>query len=172
MPEFVVREATEADFDQWFEVFEAVAAEGKWVGSEAPMDRDRRRAGYLDTLTRTDATQFVVDVDGEVVGALGVHGAGPPGLFDLGMFLAPEWRGKGAGSALMKQCIAWAREHGAHKVTLTLWPHNAAARGLYEKFGFVEEGYLRRHYRRESGELWDAVAMAVVLDEDSPGSPY
>jgi len=170
--DFVVREATEVDFDQWFDVFESVAAEGKWVGSEAPMDRDRRRTNFLDTLTRADATQFVVDVGDTVVGALGVHGSGPPGLFDLGMFLAPNWRGKGAGSALMECCISWARDHGAHKLTLTLWPHNTAARALYEKFGFVEEGYLRRHYRRQSGELWDAVAMGLVLDNDSPTSPY
>ncbi|HUS60890.1 MAG TPA: GNAT family protein [Acidimicrobiales bacterium] len=171
MADFVVREATEADFDQWFEVFEAVAAEAKWVGSEAPMDRDRRRAGYLETLVRNDATTFVVEGDGTVVGALGIHG-GSPGLYDLGMFLAPEWRGRGAGSALMECCLAWAREHAAHKITLTLWPHNVAARALYEKFGFTVEGRFRRHYRRKSGELWDAVAMGLVLDDESPGSAH
>jgi RimJ/RimL family protein N-acetyltransferase len=169
---FVVREAVEGDFGEWFDVFEAVAAEGKWVGSEAPMDRDQRRKNFFDTLTRDDATQFVVDADGAVVGALGIHGQHASGLFDLGMFLAPDWRGKGAGSALMERAIGWAKEHGAHKVTLTLWPHNAAARALYEKFGFAEEGYLRRHYRRRNGQLWDAVAMGLVLDEETPGSPY
>jgi len=29
---------------------------------------------------------------------------------------------------------------------------------------------MRRHYRRRSGELWDAVIMGLVLDETSPGS--
>jgi putative acetyltransferase len=66
--------------------------------------------------------------------------------------------------------VDWARGEGCHKLELQLWPHNAAARKLYQKFGFVEEGYLHRHYRRQSGELWDAVVMGLVLDSDSPGS--
>jgi RimJ/RimL family protein N-acetyltransferase len=67
--------------------------------------------------------------------------------------------------------IAWSRESGAHKVTLTVWPHNRSAIALYRKFGFVEEGLFRRHYRRRNGELWDAVAMGLVLDRESSGSP-
>jgi putative acetyltransferase len=57
-------------------------------------------------------------------------------------------------------------------VTLELWPHNRAARRLYERAGFVEEGRRRRHYRRRSGELWDSVVMGLVLDETSPGSRF
>jgi hypothetical protein len=33
----------------------------------------------------------------------------------------------------------------------------------YRKFGFVEEGRRIKHYRRTSGELWDAVDMGLVL---------
>jgi RimJ/RimL family protein N-acetyltransferase len=66
--------------------------------------------------------------------------------------------------------MGWARRSGAHKVALQVWPHNVAARRLYEKHGFVQEGLLRRHYRRRNGELWDAVVMGMVLDEESPGS--
>ena len=65
-----------------------------------------------------------------------------------------------------------ARDLGAHKVALQVWPHNEAARRLYLRHGFVEEGLLRRHYPRRNGELWDAVIMGLILDETSPGSPY
>jgi RimJ/RimL family protein N-acetyltransferase len=57
-------------------------------------------------------------------------------------------------------------------VALQVWPHNHAARALYRRFGFADEGLLRRHYRRRNGELWDAVVMGLVLDESSPGSPF
>jgi putative acetyltransferase len=53
-----------------------------------------------------------------------------------------------------------------------VWPHNHPARQLYERFGFVEEGRLRRHYRRQNGELWDAIVMGLVLDDSSPGSRF
>jgi RimJ/RimL family protein N-acetyltransferase len=91
---------------------------------------------------------------------------------DLGMCVDASWRGRGVGTALVAEAIATARNLGAHKVGLQVWPHNEPARRLYRRHGFVEEGRLRRHYRRRNGELWDAVIMGLVLDEETPGSPY
>ena len=59
--------------------------------------------------------------------------------------------------------IDWARERGLHKLSLSVFPHNAAAIALYRKFGFVEEGRLVKQYRRKSGELWDAIEMGLLL---------
>lgn len=77
---------------------------------------------------------------------------------------------QGVGRALLQAAIDWARDAGAHKLELQMWPHNDTARRLYEGMGFVQEGYLRRHYPRKNGELWDAVVMGLVLDEERPGS--
>ena len=55
---------------------------------------------------------------------------------------------------------------------LEVWPHNAAARRLYERAGFVIEGHRRRHWRRNSGQLWDSIEMSLILDEASPDSPF
>ena len=62
------------------------------------------------------------------------------------------WRGRGVGSALLTAVLAWSLEQGVHKLTLQMWPLNTAARDLYQKFGFVPEGRLRRHYRRVAGQ--------------------
>jgi len=91
---------------------------------------------------------------------IGVQGYG---VADLGMMVAKDARGQGVGSALLEAGVSWAREVGAHKVALQVWPHNEAALGLYRKFGFEQEGLLRRHYRRRKGELWDAVIMGLSL---------
>ncbi len=69
----------------------------------------------------------------------------------------------------MEAGLAWAKAAGGHKVTLTVFPHNHAARALYSKFGFMTEGTLRRAFRRNNGELWDGVIMGLVLDTTSPG---
>jgi RimJ/RimL family protein N-acetyltransferase len=79
------------------------------------------------------------------------------------MAVAGGWRGRGVGTALMQSCVDWARERGIHKLALQVWPHNEAAIRLYEKFGFEREGVLRAHYRRQNGELWDAVVMGLLL---------
>jgi putative acetyltransferase len=169
----VVRPATADDFDAWLQVFEAVAAEGKWIGSELPFDRHARRRGYDQTLADERATSFLaVDPAADaVVGQLFI-GVAAYGVADLGMAILDGWRGRGVGSALMAAAVDFARDHGAHKITLQVWPHNAAARALYEKFGFVVEGRLRRHWPRRNGELWDALVMGLVLDESRPGSPH
>lgn len=169
-PEFKVRVGCHDDFEAWFALYEAVAAEGRWIGGEAPSDRSARQDSFRSFVDDPDSESFVVEVDGSLVGGLSVRLRG--GLADLGMQVDSAWRGQGVGSALMEACIAWAVEHGAHKITLSLWPHNKAALALYRKYGFEEEAHLRRHYRRRSGELWDALAMGLVLDWESPGSPY
>lgn len=79
------------------------------------------------------------------------------------MAVAHEWRGRGMGSSLMEAAIEWARERGLHKLSLSVWPHNAAAIALYRKYGFVEEGHRVKQIRRQSGELWDIVDMGLLL---------
>jgi RimJ/RimL family protein N-acetyltransferase len=167
---FAVRPGGEADFDGWFALFEAVAAEGKWIGRELPVDRDAQRRRFFDDFMHGDspAAVFLAQAGDRVVGLLDVRTY--VGIGEIGMAVDRAWRGRGVGSALMAAGVGWARDQQLHKMALQFWPHNSAARGLYEKFGFVQEGYLRRHYRRRNGELWDAVVMGLVLDEISPGS--
>jgi RimJ/RimL family protein N-acetyltransferase len=165
-----VRPAMEADVDEILDVFEAVVAEGRWMGTEAPVDRaekgERLRAAVGDL---RQAVLVAVEA-GRIVGHLSLEVAGY-GVASLGMEVARDSRGRGVGTALMEEAVATARRLGAHKVSLQLWPGNAAALALYRKFGFVEEGRLRRQYRRRNGELWDALIMGLVLDETTPGGP-
>lgn len=149
------------------DAYESVAAEGRYIGGELPVDRAERRAGWLEALDDSSAASFVAEVDGTIVGTAGVKGTGPS---ELGMLVVSGWRGRGVGSGLLRACIDWARLVGSHKVSLQVWPHNTAAIGLYLKHGFIREGYLQRHWRRRNGELWDAVVMGLLL-EDGPTEP-
>ncbi len=168
--EWLVRAARSDDVEQLLDLLEAVAAEGRWIGSEAPIDRAARRRQLVETIEGDDrSVRYVAVADGVVVGSLGMD-LRPYNVADLGMFVQRQWRGRGVGTALIEAGISWARSVGAHKVALQLWPHNRPALALYRKFGFEQEGRLRRHYRRRNGELWDALVMGLVLDEESPGS--
>jgi RimJ/RimL family protein N-acetyltransferase len=128
-----------------------------------------QRQRFLDPIEAPAGGASMVAVAGDqVVGHVQVN-LEPYRVAGLGMMVAAGWRGRGVGAALVQGAIACARDLGAHKLALQLWPHNDAARRLYLRHGFVEEGLLRRHYRRRNGELWDAVIMGLVLDETSPG---
>jgi RimJ/RimL family protein N-acetyltransferase len=162
-PAVTVREATVSDADTLVAMLAEVAAEGRWIGTEAPVDVERRRRRMAADVDAEDAVVLVAEAGGVPVGQLGLHLA-PYGVADLGMLVAAGWRGRGVGTALLDEAVRQAREAGAHKIALQVWPHNTAAIALYERFGFQREGHLRRHYRRRSGELWDAVVMGLPLD--------
>jgi RimJ/RimL family protein N-acetyltransferase len=165
----MIRQATAADFDAWVDLYIAVADEGRWIGAESPVDREPRRRLFERYQSSKAGVILIAEIAGQLRGNLGLEIS--HGIAELGMIVEQGWRGQGIGTRLLEAGIVWAREHGAHKVTLTVWPHNRSAIALYRKFEFVEEGLLRRHYRRRSGELWDAIAMGLVLDRESPGAP-
>jgi putative acetyltransferase len=166
---FLVRPATPADLDQVVDLFVSVVDEGRWLGTEPPLDRDAQIERFSSPLDQPEWAASLVAVAGErVVGHVLVH-LERYGVAGLGMMVDVEWRGRGVGGALVDEAIAAARALGAHKLALQVWPHNDVARRLYLRHGFEEEGVLRRQYRRRNGELWDAVVMGLVLDETSPG---
>lgn len=161
MADFSIREATAADVDALLDVYEAVAAEGRWIAGEAPIDRVVRREQRLHILASPDAVTFLVEADGRAIGDLGMTVQG--GRAELGMAILDGYRGRGIGSALMERAISWARARNLDKIALQVWPHNVAAIALYEKFGFEQEGHLRKHYRRRNGDAWDAIQMGLLL---------
>jgi RimJ/RimL family protein N-acetyltransferase len=153
---FEIRPASDQDRLPLALLFAAVAEERDGIATEPPVDVEARAVGW-----RLEGT-FVAVAGTDVVGSLHLepsrHGFG-----EIGMAVAREWRGRGVGSALLATAIDWARENGLHKLSLSVFAHNSAAIALYRKFGFVEEGRRVKHYRRASGELWDALEMGLLL---------
>ncbi len=161
----VVRPVGAGDIDRIVELYSAVADEGRWIGEEGPVDRDdvrRRWAERLRAGRSSAGVQLVADADGLVVGQVGVDVA-PYGVAYIGMYVDVDWRRRGVGTMLVEAAVSAARDAGCHKVGLQVWPHNQAARALYRKLGFEDEGVLRGHYPRRDGELWDAVVMGRLL---------
>lgn len=163
-----VRAAKEIDAEAVGNVWASVASEGEWIGTELPLRGDWADR-FNSALVNNEQAWLVAELDDVVIGAIFMNNE--RGLGHLGMAVVAAHRGRGVGRALVASCIDWARDQLCHKVVLEVWPHNVRARRLYEWAGFQEEGYLKRHYRRRNGALWDAVTMGLVLDTTSPGRP-
>jgi putative acetyltransferase len=164
MAEFAIRPLRRDELGELYDLFEAVAEERRWILAEPPIPRERYREQTLRSFD-DPCCLFLVAADGgdRLVGELSALGReGRPA--EIGMSVAKDWRGRGVGTALMRACVDWARDCKIHKLALQVWPHNDAALRLYEKFEFEREGLLRAHYRRQNGELWDAVVMGRVLE--------
>lgn len=171
-PALHLRPAELGDWDGFIACYESIAAEGRWIGGELPIDWEGRRPQWTSSLTdpRWLVLLAVAPADGAVVGWISAEHEGN-GRVSFGMGIVDGHRSAGLGTQLLAVVVGWAKQRGAHKVTLELWPSNARAQGLYEKFGFVVEGRYRRHWRRNDGSIWDAVSMGLVLDETAPGGP-
>jgi RimJ/RimL family protein N-acetyltransferase len=150
-----IRLAEEGDRRALALLFAAVAEERDGIAAEPPIDVEERAASW-----RLERTLVAVSA-GEIAGFLFVVESW--GFGELGMLVARDRRGRGVGTALVAAAIEWARGRGLHKLTLSVFPHNAAAIALYRKFGFVEEGRRPKQMRRANGELWDLIEMGLLL---------
>jgi RimJ/RimL family protein N-acetyltransferase len=153
---FLIRPAGEDDRLSLATLFATVAEERDGIASEPPIDVATRAASWT-----LDGTLAAVAAD-QIVGLLHV-GVSGHGFGEIGMAVAREWRGRGVGTALLAAAIDWANERNLHKLSLSVFAHNASAVALYRKVGFIEEGRRVKHYRRASGELWDAIEMGLLL---------
>jgi ribosomal protein S18 acetylase RimI-like enzyme len=59
--------------------------------------------------------------------------------FVYDIWVAPDFRGKGIGKALVEWACEWARSRGHHKIKLEVGEGNARARHVYETLGFRSE---------------------------------
>lgn len=118
---------------------------------------NRAFTGYYLPLTQTEATlramvlandirledsRVALDAAGEPVG-VALLGLRAPRGWVGGMGIAPEWRGKGHGAALMRALIAHCRELGLDTLDLEVLEQNMPARKLYSALGFVDVRQLR-----------------------------
>jgi RimJ/RimL family protein N-acetyltransferase len=157
VPEFEVRPARPEDAPEMAELFAAVAEERDGIATEPPVDVEARTQHYAASA----GGSLVAVAGGAVIGLIDLESRF--GVGELGMLVERRWRGRGVGSALVAAAIDRARTEGLHKLSLEVFPHNAAGIALYRKFGFAEEGRRISHYRRATGELWDSILMGLPL---------
>src|SRR4051794_11443492 len=93
-PAFMLRLAEPGDFDAYMDAFDAVAAEGRWLGAEAPLDREARRAVFDKAVGGDGAVLFLADAGAGLAGAAGgdgivgsIYASVSGGVVDLGMFV-------------------------------------------------------------------------------------
>jgi len=164
---FVVRPAGPADARSFLTLWRSVVGERMFVRSDSVHGTVRTfRKRFRSSWTNEEANLVAVHGD-RVIGHLSVSREEHPvtrHVASLGMAVAPEWRGRGVGSALMAEAIAWARAHGVEKLALSVYPDNQRALALYAKFGFVEEGRLTGHSRKSVGYRDEIVMGRWLID--------
>ncbi|MGW4641595.1 GNAT family N-acetyltransferase [Sphaerisporangium sp. NPDC004334] len=114
-----------------------------------------------------DLTLIIETLEGRTIGIVALREAEPEvGDARLDIYLGEKdtW-GKGYATEAMRLiCRYGFGQMRLHRITLTAVAENTAARRVYEKVGFVEEGRMREAFRRD-GVWHDKVVMGLLEGE-------
>jgi RimJ/RimL family protein N-acetyltransferase len=122
-------------------------------------------AGFQSELITKKGPVYYAVSGGQVVGWADVFPKENPRLSHrggLGMGLIPEFRRMGLGSKLLKEVLKHSKKFGLEKVELQVYTTNTPAIALYRKFGFEDEGLIKK-YRKLDGKYFDCLSMAKFL---------
>jgi GNAT superfamily N-acetyltransferase len=88
-----------------------------------------------------DRVRFVAEIEGRVVGTVGAGSGEFSGAAALtALWVDPEFRTRGVGTALVEAVLDWAKDSGCSQVLLWVTEINHQAESLYERNGFARTG--------------------------------
>ena len=111
------------------------------------VDGDRRALEQWFDQPKADEALYIAEIDGRPTGCaylvtlVDYFNERPHAHLSV-LAVSADAEGQGVGSALLDQSVAWARERGSDRLTLSALVTNARARALYERLGFSGE-YIR-----------------------------
>ena len=135
----IIRKIKEADNYQIAEIIKQVLISFN-ADPKTTFLGDPARLTMFYNYQKEGADYFVTEMDTVLIGGCGINqlDGGEKGICELQrMFLLPEYRGKGIGSSLMKNCLSAAKQMGYSKIYLESLSQMKAAIQLYEHSGFV-----------------------------------
>ncbi len=133
-PDPAVRRTTMADADVLYPACVAMYTEEVGVSPEIGGGADLYRTRVHQLVSR--GWSFARIEDGQVVFKAEIAAATPHACQVQGVYVAPDRRGEGLGSAGMAAVVDLAMRHIAPVVSLYVNAHNTSARRVYEKVGF------------------------------------
>jgi aminoglycoside 6'-N-acetyltransferase len=111
---------------------------------------------------------FVIEADGEVVGAIQYHEENDPMYRHAGMdiYLTTSRRGEGLGTEALRLLAGYLfEERGHHRLTIDPAADNTAAIRAYERVGFRKVGIMRKYERGPDGIWHDGLLMDMLKEE-------
>ena len=128
-----VRRATAEDLPTLDRLYRDFEAELRRPGADVDLEHELAEVREIVA----DGLAFLGEADGRALGfALGRTRSRMGRVTDL--YVVPEARRRGVGAALLRELVAAFRERGLESVGLEVTADNAAARAVYQRWGFRE----------------------------------
>jgi RimJ/RimL family protein N-acetyltransferase len=115
---------------------------------------------------RDDHDPRAIELDGRVVGGIGIGINKPAYRARIGYWVAAGSRGGGICTRALRLLSRHALEElGLQRLDLITDPDNVASQRVAEKVGFRREGVLRAHLRHPDGRIRDSVMFSLLPGE-------
>jgi GNAT superfamily N-acetyltransferase len=118
-----------------------------WRSKAELIDGDRRALEQWFEEPKADEAMYIAELDGQAAGCaylvtlVDYFNQRPHSHLSV-LAVTKDAEGKGVGSALLDQSVAWAKARHSDRLTLSALVTNSRARALYERNGFGGE-YIR-----------------------------
>jgi len=146
------------------------------VGDESPFlsfssdeinwTEEREKEIIAEHNTTDNQLLLVALIKGQIVAVSNVHSTYKRRgrhMGELGISIAKDYWSKGIASTIMRYIIQWAEQNTiVEKLTLDVLDSNVKAIALYEKFGFKQEGLLKKASIVD-GQYHDLLKMSMFV---------
>jgi ribosomal protein S18 acetylase RimI-like enzyme len=160
--DLIIRPLEESDFQELVALYESVAQERRWIGTEPGFDKDQYIAHWRRQLDGIWGAAFVAIRNDCIVGYAGTKPHEEYGHL-VAMMVREGHRREGIGGKLLDAALNWARERALPSISLLVFAHNERAIALYRARGFQQREYYEEDVTRQSGEVWDTILMTKTL---------
>jgi RimJ/RimL family protein N-acetyltransferase len=144
-----IRPATLADIESFRELrLEALQNHPTAFGQDYAEALSRPQKYWEETLTINNEEEAIFlaedEQEGKLIGMTGIYhrlsNKSKHSATIWGVYVRPQWRGNHVAEALIRSCLAWAKEHDVIIVKLAAVTSNQAAIHSYERCGFSTYG--------------------------------
>jgi RimJ/RimL family protein N-acetyltransferase len=138
----------------------------RWIPTIPHPYTEADARAFIRGEVRSDHQALAVEVDGRVVGGIGLGLNAHAHRGSIGYWIARPARGQGICTRALRLLARHALEDlGLQRVQLFTDPDNAASQRVAEKVGFQREGVMRAHLRHPDGRIRDSVMFSLLPGE-------
>ena len=115
-----------------------------------------------------DETYYLIEIAGEVAGAIDCHEENEPDFRHAGidLFLGERWQGQGYGPEAIRAVARMLIDvRGHHRLVIDPAADNVNAIAAYARVGFQPVGVMRNYTRSENGDWIDGLLMDLLAEE-------
>jgi len=126
------------------------------------------RESWLAAVASGEITSLAARCNGELVGCTAIVSdplSWSRHVGELRVLVAPAWRGRGLGRALIQENFALALGQGLAKLCVTMTVDQRAAIAVFEELGFRAEAVLRSHVKDRDGQAFDLAILSHDVAE-------